>query len=249
VFGVPDTEARETHAEVKVPWALGLIATRSIDEEVPGINELVEHARLRIESGIRAHAALQKLRGNPADAAAKAEFEAHKANLGYGLLLLRQLRNPADASPEQIRIAAASTIPDVPVLFWAFRIMVACGFFFIALFAWAFYLSARQRMEGRQWFLRVAFWSLPLPWLAAELGWIVSEYGRQPWAIEGVLPTFLGVSTTSTGNVLLSLAGFVVFYTALAVVDVFLMVRMIRRGPEGLGYWPPAQTPAGAPAH
>jgi cytochrome d ubiquinol oxidase subunit I len=57
-----------------------------------------------------------------------------------------------------------------------------------------------------------------------------------------VLPTFLGVSTTSAGNVLLSLTGFVIFYTALAVVDVWLMLRMIRRGPDGLGYWPPHDT-------
>ena len=85
----------------------------------------------------------------------------------------------------------------------------------------------------------VAFFSLPLPWIAAELGWIVAEYGRQPWAIDGVLPTFLGVSVTAAGNVLLSLAGFVSFYSALAVVDVYLMARMIRRGPDGLGYWPP----------
>jgi cytochrome d ubiquinol oxidase subunit I len=129
----------------------------------------------------------------------------------------------------------------VPVLFWSFRIMAGLGFFFIALFAAAFYLSARQRLHRHRGYLRIAFWSLPLPWIAAELGWIVAEYGRQPWAIEGVLPTFLGVSTTSVTNVVLSLTGFVVFYTALAVVDVFLMVRMIRRGPEGLGFWPEAR--------
>jgi len=74
--------------------------------------------------------------------------------------------------------------------------------------------------------------------IAAELGWIVAEYGRQPWAIDGVLPTFLGVSTRPAGNVIASLAGFVVFYSALAAVEAFLMVRMIRRGPDGLGYWP-----------
>jgi cytochrome d ubiquinol oxidase subunit I len=69
---------------------------------------------------------------------------------------------------------------------------------------------------------------------------VVAEYGRQPWSIDGVLPTFLGVSVTPASNVALSLAGFVIFYSALAVVDVYLMVRTIRRGPDGLGYWPPA---------
>ncbi len=238
IFGIPDIDARKTHAEVKVPWLLGLIATRSINEEVPGILELVEHSRGRIGRGVQAHAALQALRANPADTEARARFDEYKADLGYGLLLLREVRDPAAATAEQIERAAWSTVPNVPVLFWSFRVMVGLGFFFIVLFAVAFYLSARHRIQQNRWFLRLAFFSLPLPWIAAELGWIVAEYGRQPWAIEGLLPTFLGVSTTSAGNVWLSLTGFVVFYTALAAVDVYLMVRMIRRGPDGLGYWP-----------
>ena len=80
--------------------------------------------------------------------------------------------------------------------------------------------------------------SLPLPWLAAELGWIVAEYGRQPWAIDGVLPTFVGASPVKAANVWMSLLGFIVFYTALAVIDIFLMIRMARRGPDGMGYGP-----------
>jgi len=116
--------------------------------------------------------------------------------------------------------------------------MVGLGFFFIVLFAGAFYLATRHRLERNRWFLRMAFFSLPLPWIAAELGWVVAEYGRQPWAIDGVLPTFLGVSTTPASNIIVSLAGFVLFYSALAIVDIYLMTRMIRRGPEGLGYWP-----------
>jgi cytochrome d ubiquinol oxidase subunit I len=239
LFGFPDVQARETYAAVKVPWLLGLIATRSINKPVLGIYDLVERARIRILSGIQAHAALKLLRANPADTDAKTQFEAHQADLGYGLLLLRYVQNPSEATPAQIDQAAWSTVPNVPVLFWCFRIMVGIGLFFILLFAVAIYLSTRHRFEQTHWFLRLAVVSLPLPWIAAELGWIVAEYGRQPWAIDGVLPTFLGVSTRAAGNVIASLTGFVVFYSALAVVEVFLMVRMIRRGPDGLGYWPP----------
>ena len=247
MFGLPDVAARKTVAAIKVPWALGLIATRSLDGQVAGIDDLVEEARERIDSGKQAHAALQALRANPADAAARERFDRHKDDLGYGLLLLEQVDDPIDATPEQVDAAAASTIPNVPVLFWAFRIMVGLGFGFIALFATAFFLSAKQRLDRYPWFLKTAFFALPLPWVAAELGWVVAEYGRQPWAIDGVLPTSLGVSATAAGNVVLSLVGFVVFYSALAVVDAFLMVRMIRRGPEGLGYWP-IEAPAKAPA-
>jgi cytochrome bd ubiquinol oxidase subunit I len=243
LFGIPDLAARKTHAAVKVPWLLGLIATRSIDREVPGIFNLVEHAKGRVESGMQAHAALQALRADKTDAAAHSAFEAHRADLGYGLLLLRYTENPATATPEQIERAAWSTVPNVPVLFWSFRFMVALGLFLIALFATAFYLATRHRFAENRWFLKVAVFSLPLPWVAAELGWIVAEYGRQPWAIDGLLPTFLGISTTSASNVWFSLLGFVFFYTALAVVDVYLMVRVIRQGPDGLGYWPDPKRP------
>jgi len=249
VFGFPDLQAHRTRAEVKVPWVLGLIATRSISKPVPGIFELVERARVRIRSGIEAYAALQTLHNDPFNMAARARFEEHQADLGYGLLLLRG-GDPLRASEADIERAAWSTMPDVLTLFWAFRIMVALGLFFIFLFAAGFYLASRHRFEQNRWYLRLAFWSLPLPWIAAELGWIVAEYGRQPWAVDGVLPTFLGVSLTPLSNVWLSLAGFVIFYSALAVVDAYLMVRTVRRGPEGLGYWPPAagpplETPAG----
>ena len=96
----------------------------------------------------------------------------------------------------------------------------------------------RHRFEKHRGFLKLAVLSLPLPWLAAELGWVVAEYGRQPWAIDGVLPTFMGASPIKAANVWMSLFGFVVFYTALAAIDIFLMMRMARRGPDGLGYGP-----------
>jgi cytochrome d ubiquinol oxidase subunit I len=244
LFGLPDVENRTTHAEVKVPWLLGLIATRSLDRQVPGIVELVERAKVRVKGGMQAHAALQALRADNTNQDARVQFEAHRADLGYGLLLLRYTRDPVTATAEQIDRAAWSTVPNVPVLFWSFRLMVALGFFLIALFATAFYLASRHQFERNRWFLRVALYSLPLPWIAAELGWIVAEYGRQPWAIDGLLPTFLGISTTSAANVWMSLIGFVVFYTALAAVDIYLMMRLIRQGPDGLGYWP--ELPAGA---
>jgi len=181
------------------------------------------------------------LRSGPAespDAAALQRFEANQADLGYALLLLRFTDKPAAATPQQIDAAAWSTVPNVPVLFWSFRVMVGLGLFFIALFATAFYLATRHRFDRNPWFLKLAFFSLPLPWIAVELGWIVAEYGRQPWAVDGVLPTFLGVSRTAAGNVWFSLIGFAVFYSALAAVDAFLLTRTIRRGPDGLGYTP-----------
>ena len=246
LFGFPDMQRHVTHAELKVPWLLGLIATRSIDKPVLGIFDLVARARERIHGGLSAYAALQALRAAPGDLATQQRFVAHRADLGYALLLLRYVSDPLTASPAQIEAAAWSTVPNVPVLYWCFRVMVALGLFFIALFATGFYLASRHRFINNRWFLWVAFCSLPLPWIAAELGWVVAEYGRQPWAIDGVLPTFLGASPVPAVNVMLSLGGFVLFYSALAVVDVYLLVRMIRRGPRALGYWPPSAADAAA---
>jgi cytochrome d ubiquinol oxidase subunit I len=241
VFGLPDVAARTTHAAIRIPWLLGLIATRSVHEKVQGIDDLVAQARAQIVKGIDAYSALQVLRGGPPDspdAATLQRFNANQADLGYALLLLRFTDNPATATPQQIDAAAASTVPNVPVIFWSFRFMVGLGLYFIALFATSFYLATRHRLERHPRFLRLALFSLPLPWIAVELGWIVAEYGRQPWVVDGVLPTFLGVSRTSVGNVWFSLAGFVVFYSALAVVDAYLLIRTVRRGPDGLGYGP-----------
>ena len=239
LFGFPDVENRTTHFAIRVPWVMGLIGTRSIDGVLPGIHELVDDAVLRIGRGLKAYAAMQRLRVDRNDAAARAAFDANKADLGYALLLRRNLDDPSKATAADIQRAADSTIPNVPVLFWSFRIMVACGMYFIVLFAYSFWLASKRRLDANRWYLKLALYSLPLPWLAIELGWIVAEYGRQPWAISGVLPTALGVSSVSAGQVLFSIIGFVVFYTVLAVVDAVLMLRYARKGPDGLGMWPP----------
>ena len=238
LVGIPDVAERKTHYAIHIPWVMGLIGTRSLDGVLPGIRELVEESVGKIENGRIAYAAMQKLRANRDDAEARARFEEHKNDLGYALLLTRLDVDPLNASAADIDRAAESTVPNVPVLFWSFRIMVACGLYFIALFAFSFWLASKRQLDKHRWYLRMALWSLPLPWVAAELGWIVAEHGRQPWAIEGILPTALGVSSVSAAQVWTSLIGFVVFYTALAVVDAFLMTRYARKGPDGLGMWP-----------
>ncbi len=113
-------------------------------------------------------------------------------------------------------MAAHDTIPPVLPLFFSFRIMVGLGFYFIALFGTMFVLASRREVERYRWLLHVCLWSLPLPWIAAELGWVVAEVGRQPWTIHGVLPTFLSVSSVPASDVWISLAGFVLFYSVLA---------------------------------
>jgi cytochrome d ubiquinol oxidase subunit I len=238
VFGIPDVEQRTTHFALHVPWVMGLIGTRSLDKQIPGIAQLVDETKGKIDNGILAYDAMLVLREDKNNAQAKAILAAHDKDLGYALLLKRFIDDPRKATPDQIQQAANSTIPNVPVLFWSFRIMVACGVYFILLFSYSFWLSTKRKLDSKRWYLKLALWSLPLPWIAAELGWIVAEYGRQPWAIEGILPTSLGVSSVTAGQVWTSLAGFVLFYTALAIIDAVLMVKFARKGPDGLGIWP-----------
>ena len=232
VFGIPSREKRETRDVIQIPWALGLLATRSISTEVPGLFDLVEDAKGRIKNGLQGYAAVQRLRTNPQDAAARQTVDKMQGDLGYAMLLRKYVDDPAKATDQQIEQAAWDTVPDVPVLFWAFRVMVGLGFYFIALFAVMFYVASRRQLDRRRWLLWLAFCSLPLPWIAAEVGWIVAEYGRQPWIIEGLLPTFLAASPVPASSVWLSLIGFVLFYTVLLVVDLYLMIKYARIGPS-----------------
>jgi cytochrome d ubiquinol oxidase subunit I len=235
VFGFPDQDAEKTHFAIKIPWVMGLIATRSVDTPVTGIRELKAEHEVRIRNGIHAYAALQRLKSGDRSPEAMAEFHRLKRDLGYGLLLKKYAPNVVDATPEHIRAATEDTIPNVAPLFWSFRIMVGLGFWFLFLFAAAFYVLARRRLAQNRWLMKLALASIPLPWVAMELGWIVAEYGRQPWSISEVLPTHLSVSSVSTAQVWFSLSGFVAFYTALLVVEMYLMFKYARLGPSSLG--------------
>ncbi len=234
LFGIPDQEAQTTHYAIKIPYVLGLIATRSIDEEVVGLKEIIARNEERIRSGIIAYDALQKLRGGEESEQARALFEQHKEDLGYGLLLRRFTPEVVDATEEQILQAARESIPHVAPIFWGFRLMVAIGFTLLVIFALSFYYCARREACGKRWLLKLALYAIPLPWIAIEAGWFVAEYGRQPWVIGGILPTHLATSTLEEGDLYFSLAGFIGFYTLLLVVELYLMFKFARLGPSSL---------------
>ncbi|SDI49036.1 cytochrome ubiquinol oxidase subunit I [Aliiruegeria lutimaris] len=231
--GFPDMEARETHYAIHIPWMMGLIGTRSLTREIPGIAELVENAEARIKSGIIAYDALEKIRaaGGEADEAVTAQFEEHSADLGFAFLLKRYVDDPREATEKQIALASNDTVPTVWPLFWAFRLMVALGFGFIGVMAYFFYRANWRGMTFPRPALRLAVWMIPAPWIAAELGWFVAEFGRQPWTVDGVLPTVMSVSHLSVADLAITLAGFVTFYSVLFVIEMSLMLKYIRKGP------------------
>jgi cytochrome d ubiquinol oxidase subunit I len=235
LFGFPNQDAERTDYAIRIPYVLGIIATRSLDQPVTGIKELKAEHRQRIENGMIAYGALQKLRNGDKSSATVALFEQTKKDLGFGLLLKRYAPNVVDATPDLIRKAAENSIPQVAPMFWSFRIMVACGFTLLALFVLAFYYCARRIVADRTWLLKFALWTMPLPWIASEIGWVVAEYGRQPWTISGILPTYLSASNLSVGQLYFSLAGFIFFYTLLLIIEVWLMLKYIKLGPSCLG--------------
>ena len=233
LIGFPDQEARETHYAIEIPWAMGLIGTRSLTTEIPGINDLVAQAETRIRSGIIAYDALMHIREtrDAADPAITATFEAHSADLGFAFLLKKYVEDPRTATEEQIVAASNDTVPTVWPLFWAFRIMVALGFGFIGTMAYFFYRASFKGMHYPRPALWLAVVMIPAPWIAAEMGWFVAEFGRQPWTVDGVLPTAMSVSALSITEVALTLAGFVLFYTVLFIIEMGLMLKYIRKGP------------------
>jgi len=234
VFGFPNDEKEHTDYAVKIPYVMGLIATRSIDKPVIGIKELKQQHEVRIRNGMKSYAALTRIKSGDKSPEAFAAFKELEKDLGYGLLLKKYTPNVVDATDAQIRMAVNDTIPKVAPMFWAFRGMVGLGLLFLFIFGASFYFLIRKRLAPQRWLLKLAVVAIPLPWVAAELGWIVAEYGRQPWTIAGILPTHLSASSIQPSSLYFSLAGFALFYTVLLIIELKLMFKYARLGPSAL---------------
>lgn len=230
-----EKEMKNTFA-IEIPWMMGIIATHSLTTPVEGVREIVAGNVPRIENGIKAVVALDTLRKDRNDKAALAVLKSHEKDLGYGLLFKSEFPNSLEnPTAEQIQKVARSTVPEVAPMFWTFRAMVGSGLVMLVLITWAFIDSLKNRIGSSRKQLHILFWTLPLPWIAIECGWFVSEYGRQPWTVYEVLPTSLSASSLSAEALWGSIAGFVGFYTILFIVEVYLMQRYVRQGPGCLG--------------
>jgi cytochrome d ubiquinol oxidase subunit I len=234
LFGFPNQEGQRTQNAIRIPWVGGIIVTRTINTPIIGVKELVAQNEDRILSGMVAYDMLEKIRAGDKSDANIAQFKAHQQDLGYGLLLKAFTNDVAKATSKQIHQAALLTIPNVAAMFWSFRIMVALGFWMLTLIALSFYFCAKRSFEKKYWLLKLLIISLPTPWIAAELGWFVSEYGRQPWTIGEVLPTFLSTSSLTQVDLIGSILGLVLLYTVFLGLEMVLMVKFVRLGPSSL---------------
>jgi cytochrome d ubiquinol oxidase subunit I len=233
IASINEAEQKNNWA-IKIPYALGLIATRSTTETLPGIRDIRAQNVERVKSGIQVVQALEAVRKDPKNPELMVRFRALDKDLGYGLLLKKYTDDVSKATPEMIQQAARDSVPPVASLFWSFRLMVGLGFAMLMLLALAFWASVKNNFQRKPWLLKWSLLFIPAPWIAIEAGWWVAEYGRQPWTVFGVLPTHLSASSLTAADLYGSLAGFIGFYTLLLVAEMYLMFKYTRLGPATL---------------
>ncbi len=213
----------------EIPYALSFLSFRDIHAYVPGIDDLINGnsakgiipMQSKIDSGkvaLNALAEYKKAKKANNQQLADSSLTTLRANwkyLGYGYL----------SSPEQ-------TIPNVPMTFYSFRIMVALGFLFLLIFIVSLWLVIYKPIEKYKWFLRLSVLAIPLTYLASQAGWIVAEMGRQPWVVQDLLPVSVAVSRLEVGAVQTTFFLFGVIFTALLIAELRIMFKQIKIGPK-----------------
>lgn len=214
---------------IEIPYALSFLGFRNIDAFVPGIDDLVlgnkelsiEPAQSKIDKGKIAISALKSYKeavrqqDTPKAASELQTFREHQAFMGYGYL----------SEPSKI-------IPPVGITFYSFHIMVGLGSWFLALFFMVLYFSMIGKIETKPLVLKLAVLSIPLGYVAGEAGWIVAEVGRQPWAIQDMLPVGIATSSIDSMSVIITLSLFALIFTGLLIAEVKIMLKQIAIGPE-----------------
>lgn len=234
VIAWPSQAEQKNLFQARIPGVLGLLVTHSVHGIIPGVRNIEAQNHERILNGMKAYGLLEKLRSGDQAPAIKQQFLKYQSDLGYGLLLKRYTNKVTNATPAQISKAVKDTVPNVWLLFWTFRVMVLFGGLMFLAFFFSFILLLFGRMWRHRWLMHWALWTLPMPWIAALCGWFVTEHGRQPWTVFGVLPTTISSSSLTGLDLSMSIAAFVSFYTALFIVELFLMFKYARLGPSSL---------------
>ena len=229
-FEQPDyAKGGEPPLRIAMPCGLSLLATHSLDGYVPGVNDLLNgytHA-----DGKREPSAEEKMQRGRKAIATLAEYRKLKAaNPGDKQLprLAAQLKEDMPYFGYGYIKDRAELVPYIPVNFYAFRVMVGVGTLLLLFFLVIGHVAWRRDVAGsRRWLHWAAIAMLPLAYIASEAGWIVAELGRQPWAIQDMMPTLAAVSDISTGSVALTFFIFLVLFTVLLVAELRIMCKVI----------------------
>ena len=257
LFAIPNEDEMDNYVSIKIPALLGLIATHSIDTPVKGLRDIVAENEQRVRSGLIANRTLTAMRSGDVSDENMELFKAHQKDLGYGLLLVEHAADPLNPTEQEIKTAARHSVPSVTLNYFAFRVMLGIvSVLGLLCVAAGYFLIYKNDLQARPKVLKVLVLAIPLPFICCEAGWILAEFGRQPWAIQDVLPTYLATSSLSPVDVGISLLCFIGIYTVLLLIEMKMMVKAIKKGPEitepeedGKGYPPlPPQGPQGADA-
>lgn len=236
-FALPDDDKQTSYLEIGLPFIVTPLVTHTFNTPITGMIELEQQADPHIRSGIIALTALKHYNDthSPDDLTV---FRAHEADMGYGFLAMRHAPNQdvstiadGDTLDRVVKQTQPDILPNVFVTFWSFRIMVFLGGFFFLFFSVATLLSLTYKLQENLWFLKLAVFSIPLPIIAIEFGWITAEAGRQPWTVFERLPTFLSASGHTIGYMTYSLIGFALLYSIFFIVELYLILRTARQGP------------------
>jgi cytochrome d ubiquinol oxidase subunit I len=218
---------------VEIPQMLSLLAKRELNAFVPGVKDIIEGGYVQKDGTVALSAAEKIERGKKAIAALasyrSAKKEGNTATADSAYVTLQE--NMADFGYGYIK-DVHHLVPNVPITFYAFRIMVMLGFYFILFFAVVLFLVYKDKLAEMKWMHWIALLTIPLGYIAAEAGWVVAECGRQPWAIQDLLPTAASVSRVSVGSVQLTFYIFLVLFTVMLIAEVGIMLREIKKGPE-----------------
>lgn len=244
VMGFVSNNGQRPTPNIEIPSLLSLMATRSLDGYVPGINnildggyhlpdgsvalsveEKMDRGKMAIEALGAYHSA--KKAGNEAEMQVQQSIiEEHFAHFGYGYLTHKK-----------------EAVPNVAVTYYSFRLMVGLGTFFVLLMIVALFLSRKpDKLLKARWYHIIMVASLPLVYLASQSGWILAELGRQPWAIQDMLPLRAAVSKLETQTVIVTFSLFAILFTILLIAEINIMIKSIKAGPEIT----PSQTPQSA---
>ena len=207
---------------VEIPKLLSILATHDAEGVVPGIEELKAEGEEKMAKGKVALDAFKQYRQlkdtDPAQAAeARKVLEENVDYFGYGYIE-----------------SADELVPNVPLVYWSFRVMVGLGGFLLFLMILVLWAERKGKMSKWTWLQWVALFSIPLVYLAGQAGWIVAEVGRQPWVIEGLLPTKAAVSSVSVGAVQTTFFLFVAIFTLFLAIEIRILLKAIQKGPEGV---------------
>ena len=216
---------------VEIPGMLSILATHDIDGYVPGINNILEgyttpdgdvylSAEEKMEKGKIALAAFSdytKSKEVDPQTAAKARqlLDENVEYFGYGYI----------ESQEEL-------VPNVPLIYWSFRVMVYFGSFLLLLMIVVLWMEWKGRLVNMKWLQWVSLLSIPLVYFCGQAGWIVAEAGRQPWTIEGLLPVKAAVSSVSVGAVQTTFFIFVAIFTLFLAIEMRIILKAIKQGPE-----------------